>query len=102
MRVRWLRKSLLNLEQEAAYIAQDNPKVAAEFVIHLRDKALMLGEQPNLGRPGRIPGTREFVVTHFPYILSALSGQKRYCRNSARFSHRQKMAEQSTLSETNQ
>ena len=69
MRVRWLRKSLLNLEQEAAYIAQDNPKAAAEFVIHLRDSALMLGEQPNLGRPGRIPGTREFGVTHFPYIL---------------------------------
>lgn len=69
MRVKWLRKSLLNLDREAAYIAQDNPKAAAEFVLHLRDKALMLGEQPNLGRPGRVPGTREFVAPHFPYIL---------------------------------
>ena len=69
MRVRWLRRALLNLDQEASYIAQDNPKAAAEFVLHLRDSALMLGEQPNLGRPGRIPGTRELVVANLPYIL---------------------------------
>jgi toxin ParE1/3/4 len=64
-----LRKSLLNLDQEAAYIAQDNPRTAAEFAIHLRDQALMLGEQPSLGRPGRIPRTRELVIAPFPYIL---------------------------------
>ena len=69
MRVRWLRKALLNLDQEASYIAQDNPKAAAGFVLHLRDSALLLGEQPNLGRPGRIPGTRELVVANLPYIL---------------------------------
>ncbi|MEQ1589484.1 MAG: type II toxin-antitoxin system RelE/ParE family toxin [Gallionella sp.] len=69
MRVRWLRKALLNLDQAANYIAQDNPKAAAEFVIHLRDSALMLGEQPNLGRVGRISGTRELVIANLPYIL---------------------------------
>jgi toxin ParE1/3/4 len=69
MRVRWLRKALLNLDQEASYIAQDNPKAAAEFVLYLRDSALMLSEQPNLGRPGRIPGTRELIVSNLPYIL---------------------------------
>lgn len=69
MRVRWLRTALLNLDREAAYIARDNPRVAAEFVIHLRDSALMLGEQPNLGRAGRIPGTRELVIPNSPYII---------------------------------
>lgn len=69
MRVRWLRRALLNLDHEATYIAQDNPKAAAEFVVHLRDSALLLGEQPNLGRPGRIPGTRELVVSNLHYIL---------------------------------
>lgn len=69
MRVKWLRKALFNLDHEAGYIAIDNPKAAAEFVIHLRDSALILGEQPNLGRPGRIPGTRELVITQLPYIL---------------------------------
>jgi toxin ParE1/3/4 len=69
MRVKWLRKAVLNLDQEASYIAQDNPKAAAEFVLHLRDSALVLGEQPSLDRPGRIPGTRELVVSNLPYIL---------------------------------
>ncbi|MEQ1525130.1 MAG: type II toxin-antitoxin system RelE/ParE family toxin [Gallionella sp.] len=69
MRVKWLRKALFNLDQAASYIAQDNPKAAAEFVIHLRDSALMLGEQPNLGRVGRISGTRELVIANLPYIL---------------------------------
>lgn len=69
MRVKWLRRALQILDHEAGYIAQDNPKAAAEFVLHLRDSALMLGEQPNLGRPGRIPGTRELVVANLPYIL---------------------------------
>jgi len=69
MRVKWLRGALRNLEQEADYIAQENPKAAAELVCHLRDIALLLGEQPNLGRSGRIPGTREFVVSSSLYIL---------------------------------
>jgi toxin ParE1/3/4 len=69
MRVKWLRKALLNLDDEANHIAQDNPKAAAKFVVHLHTKALMLGEQPDMGRPGRIPGTRELVITQFPYIL---------------------------------
>lgn len=57
------------LDHEASYIALDNPRAAAEFVLHLRDSALILGEQPNLGRPGRIPETREFVISRLPYIL---------------------------------
>jgi toxin ParE1/3/4 len=69
MRVKWLRRALLNLDQEASYIAQDNPKAVAEFVLNLRESVLMLGEQPNLGRAGRIPGTRELVVSNHPYIL---------------------------------
>ena len=69
MRVKWLRRALLNLDHEATYIAQGNPKAAAEFVLLMRDSALMLGQQPNLGRPGRIPGTRELVVANFPYIM---------------------------------
>lgn len=69
MRVRWLRGALRNLDQEASYIAQDNPEAAVKLVCQLRDSALPLGEQPNLGRPGRIPGTRELILSNFPYIL---------------------------------
>jgi toxin ParE1/3/4 len=69
MRVRWLHRALQNLDDEAAYIAQDSPKSAAEFVRHVMASATQLADQPNMGRPGRVPGTRELVVTRFRYIL---------------------------------
>jgi toxin ParE1/3/4 len=69
MQVKWLRRALENLDDEAAYIARDSPRVAAEFVLHMRDSAAMLADHPNIGRPGRIAGTRELVVTRVSYIL---------------------------------
>lgn len=69
MRVKWLRQALRKLDEEAAYIAQDSPKSAAALVAHLMASAEMLAEHPHMGRPGRVPGTRELVVTRFPYIL---------------------------------
>lgn len=69
MQVKWLRRALENLDEEAAYIAKDSPRMAAELVRHLQDSVAMLAEHPDMGRPGRIAGTRELVVTRFPYIL---------------------------------
>jgi addiction module RelE/StbE family toxin len=69
MRVKWLRQALRNLDEEAACIAQDSPQSAAAFVIHLMESAATLASHPHMGRPGRVPGTRELVVTRFPYIL---------------------------------
>ena len=69
MQVKWLRRALQNLDEEAANIAMDSPRMASEFVLHLRDSASTLAEHPNMGRPGRIAGTRELVVTRFSYIL---------------------------------
>lgn len=69
MRVKWLRRALQNLDDEAAYIAQDSPRSAAEFVRHLMSSADMLATHPQMGRPGRVPGTRELVITRFPFIL---------------------------------
>jgi addiction module RelE/StbE family toxin len=69
MQVKWLRRALENLDDEAAYIAKDSPSAAAEFVVHMRDSAAMLANHPNMGRSGRITGTRELVVTRFSYIL---------------------------------
>lgn len=69
MQVKWLRRALRNLDEEAAYIAQDSPRSAADFVEHMMQSARMLAVHPHMGRPGRVPGTRELVVTRFPYIL---------------------------------
>lgn len=62
MRVRWLRKALRNLDDEAAYTAADDTAAASLVVSRVLGAAAMLAEQPGLGRPGRVPGTRELVV----------------------------------------
>ena len=69
MQVKWLRTALRNLEVEAEYIAQENPEAAARVVERVRDAVQKLADHPALGRPGRVSGTRELVVTGTPYIV---------------------------------
>jgi len=69
MRVRWLRKALANLEAEAEYIAQDNPKAAANMVGAVATAVERLARHPSLGRSGRVHGTRELIIPQAPYIL---------------------------------
>ncbi len=69
MRVRWLRKALRNLDDEAAYIATDDARAALLVVQRVLDSVAMLSEQPGLGRPGRVSGTRELVVDKTRYVV---------------------------------
>jgi plasmid stabilization system protein ParE len=69
MRVDWLRKALRNLDDEASYIATDDPVAARLVVERVLGAVAMLADQPGLGRPGRIPGTRELVVHKTRYIV---------------------------------
>ena len=69
MRVRWLRNALRNLDDEATYIARDDAAAARLVVKRVLDAVAQLAEQPALGRPGRVPGTRELLVTGTRYIV---------------------------------
>lgn len=69
MRVRWLRQALANLDAEASYIAQDDPVAARLVVKRVRDAVALLQEQPGLGRPGRVLGTRELLVPRTRYLV---------------------------------
>lgn len=66
LELRWTRLALARLDEIATYIARDNPERAASFVRELRDKLEVLRIQ-QIGRPGRIYGTRELVL-HKHYI----------------------------------
>ena len=69
MRVKWLNKALQNLEDEAAYIAKDDPKAARIVVQRIFSQVDKLADNPALGKPGRIHGTRELVVPDTRYII---------------------------------
>ena len=62
MRVGWLRKALRKLDDEASYVAADSPAAAQLVVQRVLEAVATLTDQPGMGRPGRVPGTRELVV----------------------------------------
>jgi len=69
MRVRWLRKALRNLDEEAIYIEVDDPATARLVVQRVLEAVAQLADQPGLGRPGRVPNTRELVVLNTRYLI---------------------------------
>lgn len=69
MRVKWLRTALRNLDEEATYIAADDAAAARLVVARILDAVALLTEQPGLGRPGRVPGTRELIVAKTRYLV---------------------------------
>ena len=69
MQSRQLKRALQNLDAEAAYISQENPKAAKECVAHILKSVDQLAIHPSIGRAGRVFGTRELVITPYPYIV---------------------------------
>ena len=52
-----------------AYIAEDNPTAAHRIVAQIVFSSEQLLSYPAMGRPGRVPGTRELVVSGTPYLV---------------------------------
>lgn len=69
MKIKWLTKALKNLNDEASYIAQDDPAAARLAVQRIHSAVNLLPDNPALGRPGRILGTRELIVPNTRYII---------------------------------
>lgn len=69
MQIKWLRKALKNLQNEAEYIANDDPKAARLVVLRIQQTVSLLSHNPSMGHPGRLPGTRELVIPDTRYIV---------------------------------
>jgi len=69
MHVKWTRRALRALDEVAEYIAQDRPQAALRMVERIEDAVSTLARFPELGRTGRVQGTRELVVAGTPYIV---------------------------------
>lgn len=65
--LRWTHRALTRLDEIATFIGQDDPVRAASFVQELHSRLDILREH-QLGRPGRVYGTRELVL-HKHYIV---------------------------------
>lgn len=70
MRIRWQDDAINDLIQVRRFIAMDNPSAAARVADRIRSAVPELADQPGMGRPGRVPGTREKVLADIPYIIA--------------------------------
>jgi len=69
MRIVWSRSAIKHLVSVRDYLAQESPDSAARVAAQILDAVEQLVLYPNLGRPGRIAGTRELVVPGTPYVI---------------------------------
>jgi len=70
MRIRWLHKAVYDLEDLHDYISLDNPTAAGRQIEMILNAVERLTENTNIGRPGRVKGTRELVIQNTPYIAA--------------------------------
>jgi toxin ParE1/3/4 len=65
----WSPRAIEHLAHLRSYVARDNPKAANRIASVLLEAVARLAELPNLGRPGRVAGTRERVVPGAPCVI---------------------------------
>ena len=69
MQIKWLRTALRDLDLEMAYLAERDQKAAERLYALIRERVSQLSLFPEIGRPGRVFGTRELVLERSPYII---------------------------------
>ncbi len=67
----WTNRAARDLADIHSFLEAKDPQAAARIIQRLvRVTADVLPTTPEAGRPGRVAGTRELVVTRTPYIVA--------------------------------
>jgi toxin ParE1/3/4 len=66
----WSPEAINDLVALRAYIEQDDPAAAQRVALHIvQSIETLLPSTPEMGRPGRVPGTRELMIPKTPFIV---------------------------------
>jgi toxin ParE1/3/4 len=70
MNIRWSDEALEDLRSLQADIAKDNTAAAKKIAMAIVEAVeINLPVNPQMGRPGRVSGTRELVIAKTSYIV---------------------------------
>jgi toxin ParE1/3/4 len=69
LKIYWLEKAAIDLEQAYEFILFDNPQAAKNEINKILETVERLSANPGMGKAGRVPKTRELVVAGTPYIV---------------------------------
>jgi addiction module RelE/StbE family toxin len=70
MRIQWTARALDDRKDIFDYIEEDSRQSAIEVDDRIESQVKRLIVTPEIGRTGRTPGTREFVINRTPYIAA--------------------------------
>ncbi|MBA4791831.1 MAG: type II toxin-antitoxin system RelE/ParE family toxin [Rhizobiales bacterium] len=65
----WLPVARDNLNAAIEWIADDSPSAALTQLDEIERQVELLASFPDMGRAGRVDGTRELVIARTPFIL---------------------------------
>lgn len=69
MKIVWTKPTRQDLRDIFIYISEENPNAARRLLSEIKERAILLQDNPHIGRMGRVEGTRELVITGTNYIL---------------------------------
>jgi toxin ParE1/3/4 len=90
VKIRWTAVAADDLKSAYDYLEERSPEHADALIERILSSIDILTRYPQLGRQGRLPGTRELVITATPFvvyyrirsdqveILSVLHGSKKW------------------------
>ncbi len=71
MKIFWTDSAIVDVRSLRRYIARDNARAAARVAAKIVSTTqALLAEHPHMGRPGRVDGTRELIISGTPYIIA--------------------------------
>ncbi len=70
MRISWAELAIGHLQAAYEYVAADNLRAVERTLERIFSAVEFLGRHPNLGRAGRLEGTRELVVPGTPFVVA--------------------------------
>lgn len=70
MRVAWHPRAQHDLMEIVRYVGEDNLDAALRLRDSIRGQVALLAQMPDMGRRGRVRGTRELVIAGTRYIVA--------------------------------
>ena len=77
MKVEWSRLARLDILEIFDYIAEENQEAALRLHEEIERQVDLLARMPDIGRMGRIRGTRELVIAGTNYLAAYRIGKSK-------------------------
>ena len=69
MKVVWTQLALADLDSAYNYMTEEKPSAAFKMIERIDQAIRAAGRHPEIGRPGRVSGTRELTVSGTPFVI---------------------------------